>query len=95
MPYVRLTIAKPRPGREDDLYNVMKKLTDFAAEQPGCQQAWMLRPHDNSGELARITVYDDEGAAEHIAQMQHVMALRSEVNLIAEPGHTERAFFTD
>lgn len=54
----------------------------------------MLKPHDNSGEVARIAVYESEHAAEAAANQNSFMALRSEIHLASEPGHTERAFFS-
>ncbi|MEP7215878.1 MAG: antibiotic biosynthesis monooxygenase [Anaerolineaceae bacterium] len=94
MPYIRLSIAKPRRGEEARVEEVMRKLSALSADQEGCRESYVLRPHDDSGEVARIAVYSDEKAAEQAANSQSFMALRSELHLIAEPGHIERAFFT-
>lgn len=94
MPYIRLSIAKPRRGEEARLEEVMRKLSDLSASQEGCVESYVLRPHDDSGEIARIAVYDDELTAEHAANSQSFMALRSELHLMAEPGQVERAFFS-
>lgn len=93
MTYIRLSIARPRKGEEARLEEFMRRLTDLAAEQEGCTASYLLRPHDDSGELARIAIYTNEAAAEQAANNQSVMSIRSEIHLIAEPGHTERAFF--
>ncbi len=95
MPYIRLSIARPRRGEEARLESIMRELTEEVSGQPGCQSAYILRPHDDSGEVARITIYDDEKVAEQHAQSARVLSLRSEMNLACEPGgHTERAFFS-
>lgn len=94
MPYIRLSVARPRRGQEQLLEELMRKLAGLTAEQQGCIQSWVLRPHDESGEIARISIYSDEDAAEHSANNQSVMALRSEMHLLMEPGHVERAFFS-
>ncbi|MGE0601962.1 MAG: antibiotic biosynthesis monooxygenase [Dehalococcoidia bacterium] len=94
MPYIRLSISKPRRGEEARLLELMRKLTDLAAQQDGCLESYLLRPHDDSGELARVAIYKDEAAAETAANNQSFMALRSEIHLIVEPDHTERAFFS-
>jgi len=73
---------------------VMRKLSDLSASQEGCVESYVLRPHDDSGEIARIAVYSDEKAAEQAANSQSFMALRSELHLIADPGQVERAFFS-
>lgn len=94
MPYIRLSIATPRRGEEARVEEIMRKLSDLSASQEGCVESYVLRPHDDSGEIARIAVYSNEVTAEHLASSQSFLALRSELNLIAEPGHTERAFFS-
>ena len=94
MPYIRLSIAKPIRGQESRLEELMRKLSDLSAEQEGCLETFVLRPHDDSGEIARIAVYADEAAAEQAANSQSFMALRSEVHLASNPGHIERAFFS-
>lgn len=94
MPYIRLSIAKPRRGEETRMEEVMRKLSDLSASQEGCVESYVLRPHDDSGEIARIAVYSDEKAAEQAANSQSFMALRSELHLIADPGQVERAFFS-
>jgi quinol monooxygenase YgiN len=94
MPYIRLSIAKPRRGEEARLEDLMRKLNDLSAGQEGCIESWVVRPHDNSGEIARIAIYSTEGAAESAANNQSFMAIRSEIHLASEPGHIERAFFS-
>jgi quinol monooxygenase YgiN len=93
MTYIRLSITKPRKGEDARLEQLMRRLTELAGEQEGCTASYLLRPHDDSGEIARIAVYANEAAAEQAANNQSVMAIRSEIHLITEPGHTERAFF--
>lgn len=94
MPYVRLSIAKPLRGQEARFDEVMRKLSVLSAEAEGFVEAFLLKPHDDSGETARLTVYRDEASAGLIANSSSFMALRSELNLVAEPGHAERAFFS-
>lgn len=94
MPYIRLSIAKPRRGQEARLEDLMRKLEATLKAQPGCITSYLLKPHDDSGEIARIGIYENEDAAESAANSQSVMAIRSEIHLASEPGHIERAFFT-
>jgi quinol monooxygenase YgiN len=93
MPYVRISIARPRAGQEQRLAELQQSIADFVAKQPGCERSYVLRPHDNSGEVARITIWDNESQAEAVANSDHMLSMRSELNLAAaEGGHTERAF---
>ncbi len=94
MPYIRISVSKPRRGEEARLEELMRKLADLASQQEGCMESYLLRPHDDSGDLARVAIYKDEASAESVANNQSFMALRSEIHLIVEPGHMERAFFS-
>lgn len=73
---------------------LMTKLNALSTANDGCLESWVLKPHDESGEIARIAVYSDEKTAEAAANNASVMALRSEIHLATEPGHIERAFFS-
>jgi quinol monooxygenase YgiN len=92
MAYVRLSIVKPARGREARVAEIMQQLADAAAKQPGCRESFNLKSDDASGELARIAIYSDEAAAAQAANDAHIMALRSELHLAIEPGHSERSF---
>ena len=94
MPYIRLSINKARRGQEARLEELMRKLDETLRSQPGCLTSYLLKPHDDSGEFARIAIYENEDLAESAANNQSVMAIRSEIHLASEPDHVERAFFT-
>ncbi len=94
MAYVRLSIARPRRGEEARFEEVMRRLTEVTAEQPGCTAAYIMKPDDGSGEIARISFYEQADQADAAAQGATIMALRSELHLLSEPGHVERGFST-
>lgn len=94
MPYIRISIARANNGAEKRFEEVMRELTVAAAAQDGCEAAYVMKPHDDSGDIARITIYTDEQSAEHSANSDRILALRSEMHLLCQPGHTERAFFS-
>jgi quinol monooxygenase YgiN len=94
MAYIRLSVVKPRPGHEARTVELLKALSEATADSPGWQANYVLRPHDDSGDLARISIYDDESSAEREASTPSVLALRSELLLVIEPGHRERGFFS-
>jgi len=72
----------------------MRKLAAAVAEAEGCVESYVLKPHDNSGEVARMAIYRDENSAEQAANTDHILHLRSEINLLSDGKHVERAFFT-
>ncbi len=94
MAYIRLSVVKPQPGQEERALELLKALSAATASSPGWHANYILRPHDDSGELARISIYDDESSAERAASTPSVLSLRSELRLIIEPGNRERAFFS-
>jgi len=94
MAYIRLSVVKPRPGQEARVVEILKALSAATENSPGWQANYVVRPHDESGDIARISVYDDEASAEREAATPTVLALRSELHLVVEPGHRERGFFS-
>ena len=94
MPYIRISIVTPRRGEEQATEEVMRKLDAAVSSAPGCLQSYVLKPHDNSGEIARLTIYENEDAAEAAANSAHILSLRSEINILSDGKHVERAFFT-
>jgi quinol monooxygenase YgiN len=94
MPYVRLSIATPSRGQADRANELMRKLADAARETKGCIASYLLKPTDGSSEVGRITIYEDEASADAMANTQTMLSLRSELHLVIEAGHIERAFTT-
>lgn len=94
MTYIRISIARPNRGSEERFEEVMRAITAAVEEQDGCEGAYILKPHDDSGEIARITIYKDEQSGEQSANSDRILSLRSEMHLVCQPGHTERAFFS-
>jgi quinol monooxygenase YgiN len=94
MTYIRLSIVRPRRGEEKRVEELIRKLAEALATTEGCLGSYVLRPADESGELARIAMYENEGVAEKAANTQHIMSLRSELHLFTEPQQVERAFFS-
>ena len=74
MPYVRITLLSPRPGTEDEIQVLQRKLITFFAAQAGYKDGYLLHA---DGRLGRLTVWDSETAADLVANHDHVLALRS------------------
>ncbi|MEX2238180.1 MAG: hypothetical protein WEB00_11650 [Dehalococcoidia bacterium] len=67
----------------------------FFAGQPGFLDGYMLRAHGNSGEVGRISVWENESFADQAANSDHVMALRSDLLQMVQGDHSERSFTAD
>ena len=92
MSYIRLSIVHPHRTERDRVERIMRELVEAAAATVGCSASFLLKPHDESGDIARIAIYDDEAAADRVANSQHVLSLRSELHLHIDANHTERGF---
>ena len=93
MPYVRISLMQPKPGQADRVNELLDQLIDFYEDQPGYVTGYRLTPHDGSGRLGRIGVWEDDKSAEHAATADHDLALRSELNMVVESGsHQELSF---
>lgn len=92
MSYIRLSIVHPHRGEHDRVERIMRQLVEAAAAIEGCESSLLLKPHDESGDIARIAIYGEEAAADRAANSQHFLALRSELHLHIDANHTERGF---
>lgn len=92
MAYVRLSIVKPSRGQEARVEQLIRQLADAVRTSPGCLQSMVMKADDGSGEFARVAIYESARAGADAANNAHVMALRSELHLVVEPGHQERSF---
>lgn len=86
MAYVRMSVAKPRRGEEARVEEIFERINTEAAKNDGCLETYLLHPHDDSGEVARMAIYTDEDAAEAAASNDAVLALRSEMHLLVAAG---------
>ncbi|MGD9935171.1 MAG: hypothetical protein AB7T37_15860 [Dehalococcoidia bacterium] len=92
MAYVRISIVRPHRGQAERAEKLMRDLADSVAKHEGCTQSLFLKADDGTGEMARIAVYTDVHASAVTANDAHIMAIRSELHLVIEPGHIERSF---
>ncbi|PKN81130.1 MAG: hypothetical protein CVU47_07980 [Chloroflexi bacterium HGW-Chloroflexi-9] len=95
MPYVRVTTMIARTGEEQRLEKTMRELSAFYAKQPGYIHGYMLMPHHDASprRFGRIGVWQDEKSATDAAQLDHALALRSELlRILVEELHDEYSF---
>ena len=91
MPWVRMSLMKPKTGRGAEVDQLLTELADYFAEQDGFLEGYLLRAKD--GLVGRVTVWETEASADHSAQSNHVMSVRSRLNPDVEEGsHEEHAF---
>ena len=91
MPYVRVSMMQARPGEEARVRDLLDRLIAYYAQQPGYLAGYRLEPTEPGGYVGRIGVWQREEDAEHAAQTEHDMAIRSQLNM-AVVDHTEYSF---
>ncbi len=87
--YVRLSFVNPKAGQEEKVSQFTDDLIQFHSTQPGFVRGYKLLsrdPMDPQGRIGRLTVWASEEDADHAANAQHVLAVRSELLQIIEEG---------
>ncbi len=91
--YIRLSLMNPKPGEEKLVAGLMDNLLDYFTKQPGYVRGYALLDGDPQGRVGRITLWESEEQADHAANTQHVLTVRSEIMLrIEENSHIERSY---
>jgi hypothetical protein len=92
MPYIRFGLQKPRPGQFEAVKGLQERVVKSLLVTPGCREAWLLLPDDESGEIGRLSIWDSEDAADDAAMRDETMALRSQIGILVDGPGTERGF---
>lgn len=95
--FVRISYMHPKEGQEARLKDLLLKLSAYYREQSGYQGGYILYPYEHAQvkdrRWGRVGVWDTEDAAEHAAQAEHSLALRSELaRIVVEDSHSELTF---
>ncbi len=91
--YVRLSLMVAKDGEKPSVSQMMDDLLDFLATQPGYVRGYKLIREYPDPRMGRLTVWQSEQHADHAAQTQHVLSVRSELmQLIEEDSHIERSY---
>lgn len=92
MLYIRLSLMTPKPDEAAAVASIIDDLLIVYAAQPGYVAGYSLRSPE-SEQLGRVTVWRDAESADAAAQVQHVLAQRSELTpLVEADSHVEWSF---
>jgi quinol monooxygenase YgiN len=92
MPYLRLTMAHPRPERRAEVLQHYEELVAHVLTLPGCLAGYVLEAQDQSGEVGRMSLWEDADAAHHAANDPHAMALHAELHFDVQGSLWDRSF---
>ena len=94
MPALRLSIMVPLPGSRAEVERLLTHLEDLLAKHPGYVMGGRFNAADNSNEVGRIGIWRSHAEADHAATDDDVIAVRSQLHQIIQPGHLERLYDT-
>jgi quinol monooxygenase YgiN len=92
MPYIRLTLVHPRPERRAEVRRHYEELIAYVRTLPGCLAGYVIEPHDESGEVGRISIWESAEAAHHAANDPHALALHAELHFDVQGSLWDRSF---
>jgi quinol monooxygenase YgiN len=92
MPYIRLTLARPRPERRAEVRQHYEELVAYVRSLPGCIGGYVLEAKDESSEIGRMSVWEDAEAAHRAANDPHAMALHAELHFDVQGSLWDRSF---
>ena len=58
MPWVRVSLMKPKAGRQAEVDQLLTELADYFAEQDGFVEGYIL--HAKDGLVGRVTIWETE-----------------------------------
>lgn len=79
MPFVRITITRPRPEVRNRVRDAFADLLTTSSKLPGYLGGYVLESADSSGEVGRVTIWESQSAANTAASDPHVLAVHSEL----------------
>jgi heme-degrading monooxygenase HmoA len=77
VPYVRFALMQPRPGQAQKLRALHTELLRYDRTLPGFLGGYLLEPADGTGRIGRLVLWENRADADHAAQQQHTLTLRS------------------
>lgn len=92
MPYVRLTLARPRPEVRSEVIRHYRDLVAHVLTLPGCLSAYVLESHDESHEVGRISIWTSPEAAHQAANDPRAIALHAELHFDLQGSLWDRSF---
>ncbi|MBI4497965.1 MAG: hypothetical protein HY689_08720 [Chloroflexi bacterium] len=94
MPALRLSIMVPQPGQRAQVERLLDHLEELLAKHPGYIAGGRFAAADTSQEVGRIGIWRSHAEADHAATDDDVIAVRSQIHELVQPGHLERLYDT-
>lgn len=92
MPALRLSIFVPMPGQRAEVERLLDRLEQSLENQPGYIMGGRFAAADRPEEVGRLGVWEAHEQADRAAIDDDVIAIRSQIHQIVQPGHLERLY---
>lgn len=92
MAVLRMATMTPIRGRRAEVEALQQRILALDAAQPGFVMAVQFGEPGGEGPLGRVIVWENEEAANHASLPAEVQALRSQLHLAIEEGHTDAIY---
>ena len=83
MSVARIWMLRPLPGRHEEAQALQEQVLNTISQQKGFLMGFSFV--DPGGQIGRVALWESAEDATHAAQQEHLMALRSQINLLVEP----------
>jgi hypothetical protein len=77
---------QPKPGRSDEVREIQVQLLSFDRTLHGFLGGYLLEPSDGTGRIGRMILWESKADADHAAQDQHTLMMRSALPALVEGG---------
>ncbi|MGI8551827.1 MAG: antibiotic biosynthesis monooxygenase [Dehalococcoidia bacterium] len=88
MPYVRIALMEAKAENRAEVQQMQEDLLRYDTSLPGFIDGYLLQDEDGSNRLGRLTMWNRKEDADHAAQQQHHLTVRSEMARLIQVGQT-------
>ena len=86
---IRLTICRPQAGQEQEVERILRRLEEALSKEEGYLTGGYFQAPEGHGEAGRFGLWKNKQLADQASSSEDVIALRSQLHLLIEPGHHE------
>ncbi len=90
MPVARISMMKPLPGRQGEVEKLLDELEEYVSKQEGYILGFRFAGVEDPKEIGRTSLWTSHHHADHVATLNHMVALRARIHRAIQPGHVER-----
>ena len=86
----RLSLVKAVSGRGEEVVRLYQLLDEALKAREGYVAGCVFVDQDDPSEVGRLALWRSQADVDHAAADDHIVALRSQLHLAIQSGHTEK-----